>query len=161
MVDLPSAAVRVWRAMTTPRFPQVDTSAGYGVSLAEFPTTLEAAQACRDHGIAVMMGAPNLVRGGSHSGNVAAKELAEAGLLDIISSDYVPAALLYAALKLARLWGDMPRAIATVSTAPARAAGLEDRGLITPGLRADLVRFAETDGAPRVKGVWSQGRRVA
>ena len=141
--------------------PQVDTSASYGVSLAEFPTTREAAQACRDHGIAVMMGAPNLVRGGSHSGNVAAQALAEADLLDIVSSDYVPAALLYSALKLARLWDDLPRAIATVSGAPADAAGLPDRGRIAPGLRADLVRFADTGTAPRIKGVWSQARRVA
>ena len=142
-------------------FDQVGVSAGHGVTLAEFPTTLEAAQACRDHGIAVMMGAPNLVRGGSHSGNVAAQELAEAGLLDIISSDYVPAALLYSALKLARLWGDLPRAIATVSSAPAQATGLTDRGQIAIGLRADLLRFAETGSAPRVSGVWSQGQRVA
>lgn len=140
---------------------QVDTSASYGVSLAEFPTTQEAAEACRAHGIAVMMGAPNLVRGGSHSGNVSAGTLAEAGLLDIISSDYVPAALLYSALKLARLWGDMPRALSTVSTAPAAAAGLTDRGRIDLGLRADLVRFADTGGAPRINGVWSQGQRVA
>jgi len=141
---------------------QVEVSAGHGAKLAEFPTTLEAAEACHDHGIAVMMGAPNLVRGGSHSGNVAAYELAQAGLLDIISSDYVPAALLYSALKLAALWGDMPRAIATVTAAPASAAGLEDRGRIAQGLRADLVRFSETGGAaPRVNGVWSQGRRVA
>lgn len=140
---------------------QVEVSAGYGVSLAEFPTTQEAAQSCRDQGIAVMMGAPNLVRGGSHSGNVAAEALAEVGLLDIISSDYVPAALLYSALKLARLWGDLPRAVSTVTAVPAAAAGLADRGRIETGLRADLVRFADTGGAPQVRGVWSQGRRVA
>lgn len=140
---------------------QVAVSAGYGVSLAEFPTTREAAQACFDNRIAVMMGAPNLVRGGSHSGNVAATELAEAGLLNIISSDYVPAALLYSALKLARHWDNLPQAIATVSVAPAQAVGLEDRGRLEIGLRADVVRFADTGSAPMVKGVWSQGNRVA
>ena len=70
----------------------VTASAAYGIRLAEFPTTVEAAQACHAHGIAVMMGAPNLIRGGSHSGNVAAEYLARMGLLDIVSSDYVPSA---------------------------------------------------------------------
>jgi hypothetical protein len=76
----------------------VARSAGHGIALAEFPTTEEAARACRQHGIAVMMGAPNLIRGGSHSGNVSATVLAEADLLDIVSSDYVPSALLYSAI---------------------------------------------------------------
>ena len=88
-----------------------------------------------------MMGAPNLVRGSSHSGNVAALELADHGLLDILSSDYVPSALLYAAVKLGRLWGSMPEAMATVSAAPAKAAGLLDRGRLRRGLRADVIRF--------------------
>jgi len=140
---------------------QVATSAGYGIRLAEFPTTVEAAQACRDHGIAVMMGAPNLIRGGSHSGNVAALELAQAGLLDILSSDYVPAALLNGALMLADLWGDLARGFATVTAAPAAAAGLADRGRIEPGARADVIRVARAGGTAVVRGSWVQGRRVA
>ncbi|MBF9036536.1 alpha-D-ribose 1-methylphosphonate 5-triphosphate diphosphatase [Rhodobacterales bacterium HKCCE2091] len=140
---------------------QVAVSRDYGVRLAEFPTTEEAAAACRAAGIAVMMGAPNLVRGGSHSGNVAAEALARAGLLDIVSSDYVPSALLYSALHLARVWDDLPRAIATVTAAPAAAAGLSDRGRLETGLRADVIRFADTGGAPRLSGVWSHGARVA
>jgi len=140
---------------------QVATSAGYGIRLAEFPTTAEAARACRDHGIAVMMGAPNLIRGGSHSGNVAARDLAEAGLLDILSSDYVPAALLNGALMLADLWGDLARGIATVTAAPAAAAGLADRGRIEPGARADVIRVARAGGTAVVRGSWVQGGRVA
>ena len=140
---------------------QVATSAGYGIRLAEFPTTVEAARACRDHGIAVMMGAPNLIRGGSHSGNVAARDLAEAGLLDILSSDYVPAALLNGALMLADLWGDLARGIATVTAAPAAAAGLADRGRIEPGARADVIRVARAGGTAVVRGSWVQGARVA
>ena len=140
---------------------QVATSAGYGIRLAEFPTTVEAARACRDHGIAVMMGAPNLIRGGSHSGNVAARDLAEAGLLDILSSDYVPAALLNGALMLADLWGDLARGIATVTAAPAAAAGLADRGRIEPGARADVIRVARAGGTAVVRGSWVQGGRVA
>lgn len=144
---------------TTPE--QVAVSHGYGIRLAEFPTTQEAARACHAHGIAVIMGAPNLIRGGSHSGNVAARELAEAGLLDILSSDYVPAALLMGAVELGRLWGDMARGLATVTANPARAVGLEDRGEIVPGRRADVIRFALRGGVPAVRAVWSRGRRVA
>ena len=139
----------------------VARSAAHGIALAEFPTTEEAARACRQHAIAVMMGAPNLVRGGSHSGNVSAEALARAGLLDILSSDYVPAALLYAAVRLGALWDDLPRAIATVSEAPARAAGLLDRGRLAEGMRADVIRFRTLDGVPVVRGVWSAGSRVA
>ena len=143
---------------TTPA--QVAASAAHGVALAEFPTTTEAARACRGAGIAVIMGAPNLVRGGSHSGNVAAAELAREGLLDILSSDYVPGALLLGAVRLGEMWGDLARGIATVTAAPARAVGLADRGRIAPGLRADLVRFALRGGVPVTRGVWSAGRRV-
>ena len=99
----------------------VAVSAGHGVHFAEFPTTVEAARACHAHGIRVMMGAPNLIRGGSHSGNVAAEELARADLLDILSSDYVPSSLLSGALMLGDLWGDMARGIACVTAAPASA----------------------------------------
>ncbi|MFP4406417.1 alpha-D-ribose 1-methylphosphonate 5-triphosphate diphosphatase [Rhodosalinus sp.] len=139
----------------------VATSAQHGVGLAEFPTTHEAARACREHGIPVMMGAPNLIRGGSHSGNVAAEDLARAGLLDILSSDYVPAALLLGAVQLGRLWGDMARGIATVTRAPAEAAGLSDRGTLIPGRRADVIRFAERADVPVLRGVWVRGARVA
>lgn len=141
--------------------PQVAVSAEHGIRLAEFPTTPEAAAACRAHGIAIMMGAPNLIRGGSHSGNVAAVELAGMDLLDIVSSDYVPSSLLTAALMLGDIWGDLARGIATVTAAPARAAGLADRGQIATGLRADLVRLRPVAGSAVVRGVWSAGRRAA
>lgn len=140
---------------------QVDVSASHGIRLAEFPTTQEAAVACQDHGIAVMMGAPNLIRGGSHSGNVAAHELAEAGLLDILSSDYVPSALLTGAFLLADLWGDLPRGLATVTAAPAQATRLTDRGRIAEGMYADLVRVARIGQMPVVRSVWCHGRRVS
>lgn len=140
---------------------QVATSAAQGVSVAEFPTTLDAAGACRAQDIQIIMGAPNLVRGGSHSGNVAAKTLAENGLLDILSSDYVPAALLKGAVQLGALWGDMARGLATVTAHPARGSHLRDRGTIAPGLRADLIRFRVVGGAPIVRGVWSNGSRVS
>ena len=139
---------------------QVATSARHGATFAEFPTTVEAAQECRAQGIYVMMGAPNLIRGGSHSGNVAAKDLAQMDLLDILSSDYVPSALLSAALMLGDQWGNLPRGVATVTSAPAQATGLADRGQLALGLRADVIRVARLAQAAAVRGVWVGGRRV-
>ncbi|MBC2836858.1 alpha-D-ribose 1-methylphosphonate 5-triphosphate diphosphatase [Paragemmobacter straminiformis] len=138
----------------------VARSAEQGAHFAEFPTTVEAARACRDHGIAVMMGAPNLIRGGSHSGNVAARALAEADLLDIVSSDYVPSSLLSAALMLGDLWGDMARGVSTVTAAPAAAAGLADRGTLATGQRADVIRVARIGSAGALRGTWVAGQRV-
>ncbi len=138
----------------------VATSARNGVGFAEFPTTVEAAAACREHGIAVMMGAPNLIRGGSHSGNVAALDLAKADLLDIVSSDYVPSALLLAAFRLAETWDDMPRAVATVTANPARAAHLTDRGALQTGLRGDVLRVRKFGDTPLLRGVWSLGNKI-
>jgi alpha-D-ribose 1-methylphosphonate 5-triphosphate diphosphatase len=137
-------------------------SAEYGMTIAEFPTTLEAANASHKFGLKVLMGAPNIVRGGSHSGNVAASMLATEGILDILSSDYYPASLLQAAGRLASdIPGyDLPRAIATISQAPARSAGLDDRGEIRPGLRADLVRSKEHESNFVVCQVWRGGMRV-
>lgn len=139
---------------------QVEVSADHGIHLAEFPTTVEAAEACRANNIAIMMGAPNIIRGGSHSGNVSALELADRGFLDILSSDYVPAALLLSAFRLAAHWQDIPRAIRTVTANPADAAGLTDRGRLQPGLRADLVRVSVLGTTPVVRGVWSHGHQV-
>lgn len=139
---------------------QVAVSARHGAHFAEFPTTVEAASACRDHGIKVMMGAPNLIRGGSHSGNIAASTLAEADLLEIMSSDYVPSALLSAALLLGDLWGDVARGIRTVTAAPAAATGLVDRGHLALGARGDVVRVARVQGAAALRGTWVQGKRV-
>jgi len=140
---------------------QVAASAAQGVRLAEFPTTKEAADACHSAGIAVMMGAPNLIRGGSHSGNVAASDLAAAGRLDILSSDYVPAALLQGAVRLGQACGDLARGFATVTSAPAQAAGLTDRGALREGLRADLIRVALPGSEPMLQAVWVRGARVA
>ncbi|NRB05857.1 MAG: alpha-D-ribose 1-methylphosphonate 5-triphosphate diphosphatase, partial [Rhodobacteraceae bacterium] len=135
---------------------QVTQSKAHGVSFAEFPTTVEAAQACRDQGISIMMGAPNIIRGGSHSGNVSAMELARLDLLDILSSDYVPAALLMSAFRVAEEWDDVARAIRTVTQAPALATGLSDRGTLSIGKRADLVCVSGDAPTPVVRGVWSR-----
>lgn len=134
-----------------------------GVAIAEFPTTLDAARLARQAGLSVLMGAPNVVRGGSHSGNVSAADLLDIDALDILSSDYVPFSMIQAVFVLAPTIG-LPRALQLVTQAPAKAAGLDDRGAIAAGLRADLVRVRPSgvDGLPPVvRGVWREGERVA
>lgn len=146
---------------TTPE--HVEQALADGVAVAEFPTTVEAAEALHEGGVKVLMGAPNLVRGGSHSGNVATAALADAGLLDILSSDYVPSSLLLAALQLPQVCAryDLPAAIRTVTKTPAEVVGLSDRGEIAVGKRADLIRVHQADAGVAVRSVWCQGRQVA
>jgi alpha-D-ribose 1-methylphosphonate 5-triphosphate diphosphatase len=134
-----------------------------GVRLAEFPTSFDAAKASHEAGMSVLMGAPNVVRGKSHSGNIAARDLAERGVLDVLSSDYVPLSLLYAPFVLAdEVEGiTLPTALAMVTSTPAKSVSLNDRGRIATGLRADLVRVHREQGVPVVRAVWREGRRVA
>ncbi|MBV8535449.1 MAG: alpha-D-ribose 1-methylphosphonate 5-triphosphate diphosphatase [Alphaproteobacteria bacterium] len=133
-----------------------------GSRLSEFPTTLEAARLARTGGMKVIMGAPNLVRGGSHTGNVSTRDCARAGTLDILASDYMPVSLLHAVFKLTEdpIGLSLPEATRMATAAPAAACGLEDRGEIAPGRRADLVRVRCTDGVPVVRSVWRCGQRV-
>ncbi|MGJ4946380.1 alpha-D-ribose 1-methylphosphonate 5-triphosphate diphosphatase [Bradyrhizobium sp. HKCCYLS1011] len=133
------------------------------ISVAEFPTTIEAARGLHQAGICILMGAPNVVRGGSHSGNIAALDLARDGLLDILSSDYVPSSLLLGALQLPQRVPsiDLAAAVRTVTKAPAEAVGLADRGEIAPGKRADLIRVHIAGAVPVVRSVWREGIRVA
>lgn len=144
----------------------VEQAHAEGASMSEFPTTLLAAQAARERGLLTVMGGPNVVRGGSHSGNVAAADLARQGLLDILSSDYVPGSLLSGVMRLVDDGIlDLPEAVATVSRNPAQATGLHDRGAIEPGLRGDLiqVRVVSLPNGVRhgvVRSVWREGKRV-
>jgi alpha-D-ribose 1-methylphosphonate 5-triphosphate diphosphatase len=141
----------------------VDEAIEQGIRVAEFPTTREAAKASKEAGLGVLMGSPNVVRGGSHSGNVSARELAQEGLLDILSSDYIPFSLIQSAFFLGEVVDgiSLPQAMAMVSKNPAEAVGLSDRGIITPGRRADLVRVRVDEHVPVVRTVWRDGRRVA
>ena len=141
----------------------VEQAIADGISIAEFPTTIEAAAALHAAGIHVMMGAPNLVRGGSHSGNIATADLAREGLLDILSSDYVPSSLLAAAVTMPKFVPgiDLAAAIRTVTKTPAEAVGFSDRGAIAAGKRADLIRVHVADDVPAVRAVWRAGERVA
>ena len=141
----------------------VQEALGYGVSIAEFPTTIAAATEARNGGMKTLMGAPNVVRGHSHSGNLAATDLAHNGLLDLLSSDYVPSSLLHAPFVLAieQQAMSLPDAVRLVTSNPAATVGLGDRGEIREGLNADLVRVAYRDNVPFVRAVWRSGQRVA
>jgi len=133
-----------------------------GIRISEFPVHMDAARAARAHGMQIVAGAPNIVRGASHSGNVAALDLVRAGVVDALASDYVPASLVEAAFMAGDLVGiGLPEAVALVTDRPARMCGLLDRGRIAPGLRADLVRVRLHEGLPVVRQVWRAGERVA
>jgi alpha-D-ribose 1-methylphosphonate 5-triphosphate diphosphatase len=141
----------------------VREAAADGITIAEFPVTFEAARAARQAGMAVLGGAPNIVRGGSHSGNIAVADLAADSLLDALASDYVPASMLEAMFRLHHRHAvALPAAVAMVTSAPARLVGLADRGRLAVGMRADLVaaRWA-AGGAALVDAVWRGGVRVA
>ena len=145
----------------------VEEAHAEGATVSEFPTTVAAAQAAHARGMVTIMGGPNVVRGGSHSGNVSAIELARLGLMDILSSDYVPGSLLSATLRLTETAGlSLPQAVALVTRNPAVCIGLHDRGQIAQGLRADLIQVRMVtlaDGRQQgvVRAVWRGGVRVA
>jgi alpha-D-ribose 1-methylphosphonate 5-triphosphate diphosphatase len=139
----------------------VEETARLGMGIAEFPTTREAASRAHELGLATVLGAPNVVRGESHSGNVSALDLAAEGLVDILSSDYMPASLLQAPFVMAQRLGiPLHEALATVTANPARALGLTDRGELLPGRRADFTRVRMVDDVPVVVAVWREGRQV-
>jgi len=162
------AIVDICRSLALPLASHDDTTVehvrenvSHGIAISEFPTTVEAAQEARRQGMTIIMGAPNMVRGGSHSGGVSAVELARQGLLDIFSSDYMPASLLHAAFLLPELTGvTLQKALETVTINPAKAVGLDDRGELAPGKRADAVQVRLIDGVPVVRAVWRSGHRV-
>ena len=140
----------------------VDDALSINAMVSEFPTTLEAAKRAKEHGMTVVMGAPNLMRGGSYSGNASAAQVAAEGLLDAFASDYVPRSMIEAAFRMTEAPFKWPlhKAIATVTSNPAKSVGLTDRGAIEVGQRADLVHVKMVDGRPLVRGVWVGGERV-
>jgi alpha-D-ribose 1-methylphosphonate 5-triphosphate diphosphatase len=139
----------------------VEEAVADGMTIAEFPTTIDAARASHGAGLAVLVGGPNIVLGGSHSGNISAAELVESGVVDIISSDYVPSSLAHAIFAIAARGIGLPAAARMASFNPARAVGLDDRGELAAGKRADWIRVRPVDGAPVIRDVWREGRRIA
>jgi alpha-D-ribose 1-methylphosphonate 5-triphosphate diphosphatase len=154
--DLPLASHDDWRE------DEIAENEADGIMISEFPVSMLAAEAARRHGMQIIAGAPNLVRGGSHSGNVAAADLVRAGLVDVFASDYVPPAMIEAVWRAAAETGiSLPAAIATITDAPARMLKMADRGRIEAGRRADLVRIRPLGAMPVVRSVWREGERVA
>jgi alpha-D-ribose 1-methylphosphonate 5-triphosphate diphosphatase len=132
-----------------------------GIFISEFPVTEAAAAAGRAGGMQIIAGAPNLVRGGSHTGNIAASDLLCAGLVDALASDYVPCSLVEAAFAVAAAGLlPLPQAAALITVNPAQMARFEDRGSLAPGQRADLLRIRVHDGQPIIRRVWREGERV-
>ena len=129
-----------------------------GIRISEFPVAMPAAKAAKARGMQVIAGGPNIVRGGSHGGNVAAADLVRARAVDAFASDYVPASLIEAAFGCEGI--TLPDAVALVTDRPAQMAGLPDRGRIEAGLRADLVRVRLHERLPIVRQVWKAGERV-
>jgi alpha-D-ribose 1-methylphosphonate 5-triphosphate diphosphatase len=137
----------------------VDQAVREGARISEFPTTLDAARAAKRKGLATVMGSPNIVLGGSQSGNLSAREAIGHGLVDALSSDYVPASLLTAAFQLADMI-PLSAALEMVTAAPAEMAGFADRGRLEPGYRADLVAASYQNQVACVHQVWVEGQRV-
>ena len=137
------------------------TNARDGIMISEFPVTMAAAKAAKAAGMDVIAGAPNVVRGGSHSGNIAAADLLRSGWVDVFASDYVPPALIEAAFRCARegIVG-LPAAVGMISEQAARISGLHDRGALVAGQRADVVRVRVHETLPVVRQVWCGGERV-
>lgn len=160
--------VEMFRARGIPLASHDDTTVEHveeglasGVVISEFPTTVAAAAAAKRLGLMTVAGAPNVVRGGSHSGGVAVATLATEGVLDGLSSDYVPASLLQAVERLTVVSGiALPRAMGMVTWAIADGLGLADRGRLVPGLRSDVLRFRLLEDTPLVRGLWVAGRQV-
>jgi alpha-D-ribose 1-methylphosphonate 5-triphosphate diphosphatase len=140
---------------------KVSTIKSLGAVISEFPVNLATARAAREQGLATLFGAPNILRGKSQSGNMRALDAVCSGVADCLCGDYSPAALLPSIMKLSKEADiSLPQSVALVTINPAKAAGLNDRGEIGVGKRADLVSVKQLGGLPQVDQVWSGGEPV-
>ncbi len=139
---------------------KVELVANLGASISEFPVTLEAAGAAKDKGLFTIMGAPNAYRGQSNTGNLSALEALEEGVLDILASDYYPAAMLHIIFKLNKQGMPLHEAVKLVSSNPAKAAKLNDRGSLELGKRADFILLDDSQGLPRVRATIANGKVI-
>jgi len=140
---------------------RVATMRNLGVTMSEFPITLDTAKAAVSCGLTTILGAPNVLRGGSQSGSMRAIDAVRAGVASCLCSDYQPSTLVasvYAVVAQSDL--SLPQAAALVTANPADACGMNDRGRIAPGLRADLVAVTQVGTLPLVSRTWSAGRQV-
>ena len=140
----------------------IDEAVDFGMTMSEFPITMESGRAAKAAGLSVIVGSPNVVLGRSHGTNVSVRDLVAEGLVDVLCSDYVPASMLHAVWQLtqAPLDVSLPRATSMASARPAELFGLSDRGEIAIGKRADIIRVGEHQRKPVVHAVWVNGTRV-
>ena len=126
-----------------------------GVRMSEFPINVETARAASAHALPTILGAPNVLRGKSQSGSMRAIDAIHAGVGHILCSDYQPSTLIAAAFAASRL-ADLPldRALALVTSNPADACLLDDRGRLAPGKRADVIAVGSIAGQPMVTHTW-------
>lgn len=140
---------------------KVETLHSLGVGISEFPINLESASAARSRGMSTVFGAPNILRGKSQSGAIKALDAVQAGVADCLCADYHPAALIVAVFRLPELAGiSLADAVRLVSSNPAKAAGMSDRGEVAVGKRADLVAVAQVNGLVQASSVFSGGKLV-
>lgn len=140
---------------------RVATMKSLGADISEFPINMEAAQAAKAAGMSTIYGAPNIVRGISQSGSMRAIDAIQEGVADCLCADYHPAALIVSVLKITEHTDlDLPSAVRLVSANPAKAAKLNDRGVIAVGKRADVIAVAQPGGLPQVNAVWVHGQNV-
>ena len=161
--EVASMASAVGAPMLSHDDTRADTRAYFrdlGASVAEFPMVMEAVEAARKHEDLIILGAPNAARGGSHIGSIGAADMVEAGLCDALASDYFYPAMLAAIDRLDReKRADRATLWSLLSSGPARAMNLYDRGSIKIGSRADLVLVDWTKGqAPVIEETWVAGR---
>jgi len=140
---------------------RIETMHGLDVQISEFPINMEAASAAREMGLSTVFGAPNILRGKSQSGSMKALDAIEADVADCLCADYAPTALIVAVIKLPSLTNiDLAAAVRLVTLNPAKAAGLDDRGEVAVGKRADLIMVDMPAGLPQVGRVWLNGQTV-
>jgi alpha-D-ribose 1-methylphosphonate 5-triphosphate diphosphatase len=134
----------------------------YGAGISEFPVDLATARRARDEGLHVVVGAPNVIQGTSHSGNLSALDAIREGCADILCSDYYPAALLYAVFRLeAEGLLSLPEAVRMLTLNPARAVGIAgDYGSVEAGKKADLLLVRKIRGRPLISSCFIDGRKV-
>lgn len=140
---------------------KIDEAVRCGITVSEFPLNLETAIYAKERNLHVCVGAPNIVRGGSHDKNLRAMDAVKAGAVDILCSDYYPSSLLMAVFKISEEGLPLSHAANMASLNPARALGIDDEtGSITPGKTADLIVVEVIDGYPFVRQTWVNGTVV-
>ena len=134
----------------------------FGVKISEFPIELEVAKKAHNEGLMVVVGAPNVMLGGSHSGNLSAVDAIRAGAADILCSDYYPASLLHSAFRLEEKGIlSLPAAVRMLTLNPAKAMGIDaDYGTVEVGKKADLLVVRKIHGKPMVYKCFIDGRTV-